>query len=68
MVTKTDIGAPRGERYPLKKIPDDVYAILCREQGKLKAKKGQKQFSLGSTIYYIVREFDRMLKERKCPE
>lgn len=68
MVTKTHKDAPRGARYPLKNIPDDVYAVLCREQGKQKSKKGQRQYSLGSTIYYIVREFDRMIKERKCPE
>jgi hypothetical protein len=54
--------------YPLKNIPDDVYKILWREQAKLKAKKGLKQFSLSSTVYYIVKEFDRMLIDKKCPE
>lgn len=68
MVPTTHKDKPKVPRYPLKNIPDDVYRILYREQAKLKAKKGQRQFSLGSTIYYIVREFDRMLKERKCPE
>lgn len=48
-------------RYPLKNIPDDVYKILWREQGKLKAKKGVSQFSLASTIFHIVKEYDKMI-------
>lgn len=68
MVTTTHKNKPKVPRYPLKNIPNDVYKILYREQARIKAKNGQRQFSLGSTIYYIVREFDRMLKERKCPE
>lgn len=47
-------------RYPLKNIPEDVYKILWREQAKLKAKKGMRQFSLSSVIYHIIKEYDRM--------
>lgn len=68
MVTSNNQEQERDSKYPLKNIPEDVYKILYREQAKLKAKKGQRQFSLGSTIYYIVREFDRMLKDKNCPE
>lgn len=68
MVTKTHKDKPKVPRYPLKNIPEDVYRILYREQAKIKAKRGQRQFSLASTVYYIVKEFDRMLNERKCPE
>lgn len=47
-------------RYPLKNIPEDVYKILWREQAKLKTKKGVSQFSLSSTIYHIVKEYDKI--------
>lgn len=46
-------------RYPLKNIPEDVYKILWREQAKLKAKRGLRQFSLSSTIYHIIKEYDK---------
>jgi hypothetical protein len=46
-------------RYPLKNIPEDVYKILWREQAKLKSKKGLRQFSLSSTIYHIIKEYDK---------
>lgn len=68
MVPTTNNSKAKERRYPLKDIPEEVYKILYREQAKLKAKKGQRQFSLGSTIYYIVKEFDRMLKDKNCPE
>lgn len=68
MVTSNNTDKEKVSKYPLKNIPEDVYKILYREQARLKTKKGQRQFSLGSTIYYIVREFDRMLKDKNCPE
>jgi hypothetical protein len=47
-------------RYPLKNIPEDVYKILWREQAKLKAKGGRRQFSLSLTIYHIIKEYDKL--------
>lgn len=59
--TKSNQKQERKEtRYPLKDIPADVYKILWREQAKLKAKKGLRQFSLASTMYHIVREYDKL--------
>jgi hypothetical protein len=60
---KTNSNQKRGAketRYPLKNIPEDVYKILWREQAKLKTKKGVSQFSLASTIYHIVKEYDKI--------
>lgn len=52
-------------RYPLKNIPEDVYKILWREQAKLKAKRGLRQFSLSSTIYHIIKEYDKAQKTKE---
>jgi hypothetical protein len=52
-------------RYPLKNIPEDVYKILWREQAKLKGNRGLRQFSLSSTIYHIIREYDRSKQGQK---
>lgn len=52
-------------RYPLKNIPEDVYKILWREQAKLKAKGGQRQFSLSLTIYHIIKEYDKSQKPQE---
>lgn len=58
--TKSNQKQKRKEtRYPLKDIPADVYKILWREQAKLKAKRGLRQFSLSSTIYHIIKEYDK---------
>lgn len=51
-------------RYPLKNIPEDVYKILWREQAKLKAKGGRRQFSLALTVYHIIREYDKAQKTK----
>jgi hypothetical protein len=48
-------------RYPLKNIPEDVYKILWREQAKLKAKGGRRQFSLSLTVYHIIKEYDKLI-------
>lgn len=62
--TKSNQKQKRKEtRYPLKDIPADVYKILWREQAKLKAKKGLRQFSLASTMYHIVREYDKSISQ-----
>lgn len=58
-------GGSKETRYPLKNIPEDVYKILWREQAKLKAKKGLRQFSLSSTIYHIIKEYDKSLKPQE---
>lgn len=49
--------AAKETRYPLKNIPEDVYKILWKEQAKLKAKGGRRQFSLSLTVYHIIREY-----------
>lgn len=59
-------GRSKETRYPLKNIPEDVYKILWREQAKLKAKKGMRQFSLSSTIYHIIKEYDKLLKPQEA--
>lgn len=43
----------------LKSIPTDVNRIILQEQAKAKAQKGTNQFSIESTIYKIIREFER---------
>lgn len=58
-------GESKETRYPLKNIPADVYEILWREQAKLKAKGGRRQFSLSLTVYHIVKEFDKMQKTQE---
>lgn len=60
---KTKSNQKRGlkeTRYPLKNMPEDVYKILWREQAKLKAKGGRRQFSLALTVYHIIKEYDKM--------
>lgn len=58
-------GREKETRYPLKNIPGDVYAILWREQAKLKGKGGRRQFSLSLTVYHIIKEYDKMQKAKE---
>lgn len=49
-------------------MPENVYKIIIREQNKKKNQLGTTQYSMERTFYYIVLEFDRMLKDKNCPE
>ena len=59
-------GGVKETRYPLKNIPEDVYKILWREQAKMKAKGGRRQFSLALTVYHIIREYDKAQKTKEA--
>jgi hypothetical protein len=45
-------------------MPEDVYKIILKEQGRIKALKGS-QFAIEQTIYSIVREWDRCKTEKE---
>lgn len=45
--------------YTLKAIPEDVYKIVQKEQTDIKMKKGTNLFSFESTIYKMLREYNR---------
>lgn len=49
-------------------MPDEVYAIIIREQNILKAKKRTTVYSIERTIYEIIRNFDKLKKQHQCPE
>lgn len=49
-------------------MPDEVYAIIIREQNILKAKKKTTVYSIERTIYEIIKNFDKLKKLHKCPE
>lgn len=48
--------------YQLRSLPEDVKKILLKHQARLKALKGSAMISLESTIYHIVRDYDRCIK------
>lgn len=45
--------------YTLKAIPEDVYKMVQREQAEIKEKRGTGMFSLESTIYKMLRDYNR---------
>jgi len=47
----------------LKSIPPEIYRIVQREQSLIKEKKGIGKFSLESTFYKMIRDYDRCRKE-----
>lgn len=51
--------------YLLKSIPADVYKIILREQNKIKEEKNKTVYSMESTIYHIIKEFDECLRAKK---
>lgn len=51
--------------YLLKSIPPEIYAIILREQNKIKAEKNKSVYSMESTIYHIIKEFDECLRAKK---
>ena len=51
--------------YLLKAIPADIYKIILKEQNKIKEEKNKSVYSIESTIYYIIKEFDKCLRAKK---
>jgi hypothetical protein len=51
--------------YSLKEIPNEVYKIICAEQYKIKLFLDTGSFSFESTIYQMIRDYDRCRKETK---
>lgn len=49
----------------LKQIPEEVYRIIQKEQSEIKQKKKIGKFSLESTIYKMIKDYDRCRKDVK---
>lgn len=43
----------------LRNMPDDVLKIIQREQAAVKQKKKINSYSFGSTIYKMLRDYDK---------
>jgi len=48
--------------YLLKQIPKDVFKIVQKEQAVVKEAKGTNSFSFESTIYKMIRDYDKCRK------
>lgn len=48
--------------YLLKNIPKDVFKIVQREQGEIKEARGTNSFSFESTLYKMIKDYDRCRK------
>lgn len=46
----------------LTKIPPDVFKLVLAEQNRIKEYKGTKQFSFESTIYKMIRDYEKCRK------
>lgn len=46
-------------------MPEDVRKIVLREQLKQKEKTGMNQFSIQSTIYKIIRDWEACVNAQK---
>lgn len=46
-------------------MPEDVRAIVLREQLEEKKKRGINQFSITCTIYKIIREWEKCYNSQK---
>lgn len=47
----------------LREIPPDVFKIVQKEQQEIKARKGTNQFSFESTIYKMIKDYDKCRKD-----
>lgn len=47
----------------LREVPIEIVRIINKEQAKVKAERDIKQFSLSSTIYKIVKEWNNKCRE-----
>jgi hypothetical protein len=52
----------------LKDIPTEVNKIILDEQTRAKKEKGTNQYSIESTIYKIIREYQRCKEVEEKPE
>ena len=52
----------------LKDIPAEVNKIILDEQARAKKEKGTNQYSIESTIYKIIREYQRCKEVEEKPE
>lgn len=52
-------------KYKLERIPPDVFKIIVAKQNEIKLRKGTLQYSFEATIHNIVREWDKMKKEKE---
>lgn len=51
--------------YRRETMPEDVRIIVLREQTREKEKRGINQFSITSTIYKIIREWEKCYNSQK---
>ena len=51
--------------YTLRKIPAEIYRIIMKEQGAIKLKKGTNLFSFETTIYTMIRDYEKCRRESK---
>lgn len=49
----------------LKAVPDDVRKVIIREQALEKESRGVNQFSMSTTIFKIIREWNNKCKATK---
>lgn len=49
----------------LKNVPEDVRKIILTEQLKEKQNRGTNQFSISTTLFKIVREWERCYNSQK---
>lgn len=47
----------------LREVPIEVIRIINKEQAKVKAERDLKQFSLSSTVYKIIKEWNNKCQE-----
>jgi hypothetical protein len=54
---------PRPEGQPctfsFREMPADVYKIILKQQGNIKASRGSSQYSMEQTIYHIIRDWQK---------
>lgn len=51
--------------YTLRSIPLDVFRIVQKEQLEIRVRRGTNQFSFESTIYKMLKDYDRCRKDVK---
>jgi hypothetical protein len=49
----------------LRSLPEDVRKIILKEQLREKENRGINQFSLSTTIYKIIREWEKCINSQK---
>lgn len=49
----------------LRSVPEDVRKLIIREQHKEKENRGTNQFSMSTTIFKIIREWEKCYNSQK---